>query len=80
MESTAVALSTCVHEFFLAVREVETLLRRISKKTGCDLSPLSAVRHLRLRELYEDILKARGTPENAAAKEIFAASVRTEYP
>jgi hypothetical protein len=80
MESTAIILSTCVHEFFLALRGVKTLLQRIEEETGCDLSPLAVARDLRLRALYEDILKARGTPEHAAAKEIFAAFVRREHP
>jgi hypothetical protein len=80
MESTAIELSTCVHEFFLAVRGVKTLLQRISEEIGVDLSPLAVARDERLRALYEDVLRARGTEEHTAAKEIFAAFVRREYP
>jgi hypothetical protein len=45
-----------------------------------NLSPEQIARDRRLRALYETILAAKGTPEEAAAREAFAKFVREEYP
>ena len=58
----------------------KSLLQRISEETGCDLSRIGVARDRRLRALYEARLKAKGTPEEAAAHEAFVKFVREEYP
>jgi len=45
-----------------------------------DLSPEAIARDRRLRALYEAIIAAKGTPEEAVAHEAFAKFVREEYP
>jgi hypothetical protein len=45
-----------------------------------NLSPEQIARDRRLRVLYESIIAAKGTPEEAAAREAFAKFVREEYP
>jgi len=45
-----------------------------------NLSPEQIARDRKLRALYEAILTAKGTPEEAAAREAFAKFVREEYP
>jgi hypothetical protein len=57
----------------------KTLLQRISEETGCDLTPIGIARDRRLRALYEAYLKAKGTPEEAVAYEVFAKFVSEEY-
>jgi hypothetical protein len=58
----------------------KTLRQRIFEDTGYDmLSPISIARDRRLRALYEAWLKAKGTPEEAAAYEAFAKFVFEEY-
>jgi hypothetical protein len=57
-----------------------TLRQRIEEDTGCDLSPQAIARDRRLRALYEAYLKAKGTPEEAAAYEAFVRFVREECP
>jgi|SRR5579863_2934270 hypothetical protein len=80
VESSAIVLETSTHELFLALRGVKTLLQRIEAETGVSLSPIAVARDQRLRTLYQNILAARGTPEEGPAKEIFSAFVRREYP
>jgi len=58
----------------------KTVNQRISEETGIDLSPEAIARDRRLRALYEAIIAAKGTPEEAAAREAFAKFVREEYP
>lgn len=45
-----------------------------------NLSPEAIARDRKLRALYEAILAAKGTPEEAVAREAFAKFVREEYP
>jgi hypothetical protein len=45
-----------------------------------NLSPEAIARDRRLRALYEAMIAAKGTPEEAAAREAFAKFVREEYP
>jgi hypothetical protein len=45
-----------------------------------NLSPEQIARDRKLRALYEAIIEAKGTPEEAAAREAFAKFVREEYP
>ena len=45
-----------------------------------NLSPEQIARDRRLRALYEAYIKAKGTPDEAAAHEAFAQYVRDEYP
>lgn len=45
-----------------------------------NLSPEAIARDRKLRALYEAILAAKGTREEAAAREAFATFVREEYP
>jgi hypothetical protein len=45
-----------------------------------NLSPEQIARDRKLRALYEAIIAAKGTPEEAAAREAFAKFVREEYP
>ena len=59
----------------------KTLRERIFEDTGYDLlSPISIARDRRLRALYEAILAAKGTREEAAARQAFVEFVRKEYP
>jgi len=58
----------------------KTLRQRIEEDTGCDLSPQAIARDRKLRALYEAHVKAKGTPEEAAAYEAFVKFVREEYP
>jgi hypothetical protein len=58
----------------------KTLRQRVFEDTGHDfLSPISIARDRRLRSLYEAYLKAKGTPEEAAAYAAFASFVWEEY-
>lgn len=57
----------------------KSLLQRISEETGCDLTPIGIARDRRLRALYEAYLKAKHTPQEAAAYEAFAKFVLGEY-
>ena len=57
-----------------------TINQRISEETGIDLSPAAIGRDRKLRALYETIVAAKGTPEEAAAREAFAKFVREKYP
>ena len=58
----------------------KSLRQRIFEDTGYDyLSPISIARDQELRALYEAWLKAKGTPEEAAAYEAFAKFVLAEY-
>jgi hypothetical protein len=58
----------------------KTLRQRIFEDTGYDmLSPISIDRDQRLRALYEAYLKAKSTPEEAAAYKAFAKFVSEEY-
>jgi hypothetical protein len=45
-----------------------------------NLSPEQIARDRRLRALYEAFIKAKGTPDEAAAHDAFAQYVRKEYP
>jgi hypothetical protein len=45
-----------------------------------NLSPEAIARDRKLRALYEVIIAAKGTPEEAVAREAFAKFVREEYP
>jgi hypothetical protein len=45
-----------------------------------NLSPEAIARDRRLRALYEAMIAAKGTPEEAATRETFAKFVREEYP
>ncbi len=45
-----------------------------------NLSPEAIARDRKLRALYEAIIAANGTQEEAAAREAFAKFVREEYP
>jgi hypothetical protein len=45
-----------------------------------NLSPEAIARDRKLRALYEAIPAAKGTPEEAAAREAFEKFVREEYP
>jgi len=45
-----------------------------------NLSPEQITRDRKLRALYEALVAARGTPEEAAAREVFVKFVREEYP
>ena len=57
----------------------ETLLQRITRETGCDLTPMGIARDRRLRAFYEAYLEAKGTPNEAMAYEAFAKFVSEEY-
>jgi hypothetical protein len=59
----------------------KTLRQRIFEDTGYDhLSPTAIARDRRLRTLYEDWVKVKGTPEEAGAYAVFVKFVREEYP
>jgi hypothetical protein len=45
-----------------------------------NLSPEAIARDRKLRALYEALVAAKGTPEEAAAREAFVKFVREEYP
>jgi hypothetical protein len=80
MESTALDLAACLHELLLLQRNVRTLNQRISDETGIDLSPAAIARDQRLRSLFDTVLETKGKPGEQAAREIFAAFVKREYP
>ena len=56
------------------------LRRRIEEDTGIDLSPMAIARDRRLRALYEEWIKVRGTAEEADAHAAFVKFVKEEYP
>jgi hypothetical protein len=58
----------------------KTVLQRISKETGCDLTPIGIARDRRLRALYEAYMEAKNESEKEAAYKTFAQFVREEYP
>ena len=58
----------------------KTVNQRISEETGIDLSPEAIARDRKLRALYEAIIAAKGTREEAAARQAFVEFVRKEYP
>ncbi|MGD1210465.1 MAG: hypothetical protein ABR973_03775 [Candidatus Acidiferrales bacterium] len=58
----------------------KTLRQRIEEETGVDLSPMAIARDRRLRALYEEWVKVKGTSEEAAAYAAFVKFVREEYP
>jgi hypothetical protein len=58
----------------------KTLRQRIEDDTGIDLSPMAIARDRRLRALYEEWLKVRGTSEEADAYAAFVKFVKEEYP
>jgi hypothetical protein len=80
MEFTALDLAACLHELLLLQRNVRTLNQRISDETGIDLSPAAIARDQRLRSLFDTVLETKGKPGEQAAREIFAAFVKREYP
>ena len=46
----------------------KTVNQRISEETGIDLSPMAIARDRKLRALYEAIVAAKGTREEASAQ------------
>jgi hypothetical protein len=58
----------------------KTLRQRIEDDTGIDLSPMAIARDRRLRALYEEWLKVRGTSVEADAYAAFVKFVKEEYP
>jgi hypothetical protein len=58
----------------------KTLRQRIDEDTGCDLSPQAIARDRKLRALYEEWVKVKGTSEKTAAYAAFVKFVREEYP
>jgi hypothetical protein len=58
----------------------KTLRQRIFEDTGYDhLSPISIARDQRLKALYEEWWRVRGTPEETVAYEAFRKFVLEEY-
>ncbi len=58
----------------------KTLRQRIFEDTGYDhLSPISIARDRRLRVLYEEWWRVRGTPEETVAFQAFRKFVLEEY-
>ena len=49
----------------------KTVNQRISEETGIDLSPMAIARDRKLRALYEAIVAAKGTREEASAQDVF---------
>ena len=58
----------------------KTVNQRISEEMGIDLSPMAIARDRKFRALYEAIVAAKGTREEASAQEAFVKFVRQEYP
>lgn len=57
----------------------KSLRQLIREETGIDLSPVAIARDRKLRALYDACLKAKGTPEHAAAYKAFVKFVAEEY-
>lgn len=80
MERTALDLAAYLHELLLLQRNVKTTNQRITEETGIDLSPAAIAKDQRLRSLFDAIITAKGKPGEQAARDIFAAFVKREYP